>query len=729
MSRILILCLAVLASGSPARASDESDLSRLLPLSLEELINTPVVTASRHPESSRDTPAHIVVITREQIRERRYRNLADLMENLPGVDFMRGTKSSAYNNFSVQGYTGSNKILVMLDGVRVSHPAGGTFPVAENFSLYPAKQVEILYGPAAALYGADAVAGVINIITDGAAKVPGARASLGTGSYGSREATFMAGVRNDDKLALSLGGHWQRSDRAPLNQYYPQDFPKVDASTFAGTVVVPAAAREDYVGDIGSHSLFARLDAGDDLSFGYYRNHFRSLTSTGDKPATALYREDAYWDTTTDTLYGKYRFAPTPRFSGELVLDYSVQEISPNSKYLNIYTAFDNGYEYAYGERLAIEQNLNWALDERHRLLAGLGWQDYYAIEAHSLPSPYNTALDPSAQGLIYRNTTLPITIHDSAFHNVSFYAQLQSQWSEQFSTMAGLRHDQHSAYGSSLNARLGGVWHPLPHHYVKLLYGEAFRAPSPEESLSSFGSFDGSTDAGGNYIGSGFRVPNFNLAPEKARTLSLTWDWRPRPELNVVVNGYHSRIENLIVTQPSTATASIPGAVLVSPESKGNTGEEIHSGLDLMAQYRFQIGKRWSGDLWGSCSWVTGSIDEGNGVEWDLSFVADYKVKLGATFRYLDRISVTPQVLVIGDTGNGRKSASAPDRLITPGYTVTNLHVGWHKLFDGKASVWLDVYNLFDERYYVAHGSGSRTFFNMPQQPRSWMATLEYPF
>ena len=154
-----ILLAGLLAAGTATAASSvESDLDRIMPLSLTDLINLPVVTASRQLETRDQTPSHILVITREQIRERRYRNLADLLEDLPGVDFMRGTKSSAYNNFSVQGHTGPNKLLVMLDGVRIGNPAGGNFPVAENLALYSARQVEVLFGPAAALYGADAVA-------------------------------------------------------------------------------------------------------------------------------------------------------------------------------------------------------------------------------------------------------------------------------------------------------------------------------------------------------------------------------------------------------------------------------------------------------------------------------------------------------------------------------------------------------------------------------------------
>ena len=719
---------AVLAT-EPA-ASIESELERLLPLSLQELINIPVVTASRRQETRDQTPAHIVVVTREQIRERRYKNLADLLEDMPGVDFMRGTKSSQYNQFSVQGYTGPNKLVVMLDGVRIGHPAGGNFPLAENFALYHAKQVEFLYGPAAALYGADAVAGVVNIITDRPADRQESWAEVGAGNFGSGEASFMTGMKTEGGLALNVGGHWQRSDRAPLQDYFPQEFAKVNAKTFAGNVIVPAAQREDYIGDIGSSSLFARLDLGDDLSFGFYRNVFRSLTSTGDPPATARYLDDSRWITQVDTLYGKYRFTLSPQLSGELVVDYSHLEVDPQAKYNNIYNNYIDGYSYVQGERFSIEQSFDWTLNDTHRVQAGLGYQKYYAIETASLPRPYDTAKGVDGQGYTYPNTDIPLAIYDAAFDNFSAYAQLQSTWNERFSTLAGLRLDHHSEYGLSLNPRLGAVWRASAEHLLKLFYGEAFRAPSPEESLSSFGIFDGSRDGNGLYRGTSFRVPNFNLEPEKAKTLSLTWDWRPRQDFNAVANLYHSRIENLVVTQSSTDIYAIPGAVLINPETKGNAGMQDQHGLDLMAQWRFKLGASWSGDLWGSASWVKGKIDEGDGVEWNIPYVASHKYKLGTTFRYLDRVSITPQVLWIGDTTNGRKDRNnPPERLITPGYTLVNLHVGWHKLLDGRATLWLDVYNLFDKRYYAAGGASSRTFYDMPQQPRTWMASLEYRF
>lgn len=724
--------LPLLAFAGPAAAADisEAELMSLVPLSLAELINLPVTTASRHAETRDHTPAHIMVVTRAQIRERRYKNLADLLEDMPGIDFMRGSKSSQYNQFTVQGYTGPNKVLFMLDGVRIGHPAGGNIPVAENLSLHLAKQVEILYGPAAALYGADAVAGVVNIITAPAAEEQGGWISIGGGEFGSREASFIGGVSTHSGLAFSLGGHWQESDRAPLQDFYPDEFAKVDAKTFAGQTVVPAGEREDYIGEIGSKSLFARLDLNASLSLGIYRNVFHSLTSTGDPPATAIYLKDSRWTTTTDTVYGKYRFDLAPDLSGELVLDYSNMEVDPDSKYHNIYNGFTDGYSYVRGRRASIEQNLNWRLSDRHRVQGGIGYQDYYAIETASLPAPYDTDKDTDKQGFLYPNTDLPMRILDSAFTNISAYAQIQSAWDGGFSTMAGLRLDQHSEYGQSINPRLGGAWRVNESNLLKALYGESFRAPSPEESLSSFGTFDGSQNEDGLYVGTGFRVPNFNLEPEEAKTLSLTWDWRPRPSLNLIVNAYHSEIENLVVTQASPDTDAIPGAILIRPETKGNAGTQTQSGVDVIGQWRYRLSHAWSGDLWGSYSWIDGHIDEGDGVEWDLSHVSTHKVKLGTTLRYRDTWSITPKLLWIDEANNGRKDrGNPPDRLTTPGYTLVNLHIGRHKLFDTRSSLWLDVYNLFDKRYYAAGGAGSRTFYDIPQQPRTVMLAFEHRF
>ena len=703
------LALAFCAA-TPLQAAD--DVSPLLPLSLDELIATPVTTASRRAEAREQTPAHIMVITREQMRNRRYKNLADLLEDLPGVDFQRGTRSSQYNNFAFQGHLGNNKLLILLDGVRIDHPAGGKIPIAENFSLYFAKQVEVLYGPAAALYGADAFAGVINIITEKAGDQTAGKIAIGAGSYGSLEGDFLASGKLGESLGITVGAHYQKSDRAPLDDYYPNEFRKVAAGGKS------AEQRENYVGEISSQSQYARLDAGERLSVGFYRNRFRSLTSTGDRPSAAFYLADAFWDTTIDTLSAKYRFDINPSLSSETVVDYSRYEVDPHSRYVNVFTDFkDHGYDYSYGRRMGIEQNLNWQANDAHSVLAGLGYRNYHAIETPDLPSPYDTAKSPGNQGLFYPNTSVPVEINEARYHSWSGYLQWQAQWNSRISTVAGLRHDWYSTYGGSTNPRLGIVLQPSQGNFIKLLYGEAFRAPSPEESYGAFGSYNPDGSRKGTH-----RITNPGLEPEKSKTWSVTWDWRPTRGFNLVTNAYLTRASQIIITR----------TIASNLETKENSGNDRYQGIDIMPQWQVHLGGPWTADLWGSYSYVKGRFRETeSGPELRQVNITAHKVKLGVTLRYQDWLTITPRLQWIGDTSTGAINRVQNDRIKeTDAYTQASLHVGVHKLAGERLSLYFDVYNLFDSRYYAAHTSSSSAVMQaMPQQPRTFMGTVEYRF
>jgi outer membrane receptor protein involved in Fe transport len=745
MPAALVTAMASLALPATVQAQPMTAAS-LLELSLAELINTPIVTASRSAEKRDQTPAHVVVVTREQIRERRYKNLADLLEDMPGVDFQRGTKSSQYNQFTVQGNLGPNRLLVLMDGIRISQPSAGSYPVAENLALYQAKQVEFLYGPAAALYGADAVSGVINIVTEAGNQNDGSWLSVGGGNFSSAEYSFMSGF-NGERVRLSLGGHWQESERARLDRLYKSHFRKVDANTFDGNLVIPANAREKYQGEVSSHSIFARLDVDERLTLGYYRHHYTNLTSTVDPYSTTRYSSKARWITTSDTLYGRYRFHLADHLAAQLQVDYSRMEVDPSSHYNNRYNDYQPGYSYSYGRRIGIEQSFDWTWSKQQQVQFGLGTQRFKAIEGGSMPFKYDTGSSANNQGMFYPNTGLPMRIAHERYHSHHAYLQLLSQWHEQFSTTMGVRFDHHSAYGDTLNPRLGLVWKPAEQHLFKLMYAEAFRAPSSEESLGSYGTFSGTTDASGNYEGSGFRVANPNLEPEKSRTIGLVWEWRPLRNLNLITNLYHSRITDLIVTGERRADnrQAIPGAVLRQASQKINAGNQYQTGLDLSAQWRYRMGRNWSGDLWASAGWIRGRIKEDNTEKMAIPYVAEYRFKAGTTLRYQDHLTLTSKLRWTDRVTNGRtrppadghnlppaacnSTKKAPDRCTTPGHTLLDMHLGWHHVLDSPASLWLDVYNVTDKRYYAAAGSASYTFWDMPQQPRTWVLSMEWQF
>lgn len=715
-----------------AWAGEAEQVLGLLPLSLEELFATKVITASRRAEPREQTPAHILVITSEQIRDRRYKNLADLLEDLPGVDFMRGTKSSLYNNFTFQGQSSSIKLIIMLDGVRIDHPAGGRVPIASNYSLHFAKQVEVLYGPAAALYGADAMAGVINIITEHGAGAPTATVRTGRGSFNASDDSMLASLPFGELISMTVGIDRERTGTPSLDQYYPGAYPKVDAKTFSGKVAVPAAQRESYTGGpVGGESDYLRLDFGKDATFGYYRNGFHNPTSVGDVAKSALYLGDVQYRSQIETMYGKWRFELSPTLSGELVVDQSELKVDPNSRYDNVYTDFQNvGYVYGYARRRGIEQNLTWQVDEKNTIQSGIGLKKYSSIETPDLPQPYNVALGPGNQQLTYPNTNLPIRIFDAHYQNTSAYAQWQAEWNPVFSTTTGVRLDHNSGFGSTANPRLGLVWQNVPGSYLKLLYGQSFRAPSSDEALTAYGTFDG-TKVNGLYVGQGFHAPNYNLQPEKSRELTLTWDWRARQSFNLITNAYVTQVRNVLVTQnEAVSTQFIPGALLSGTSIKANNGVDRYYGIDVVPQWRVALSESWAADLWGSYSFQRGRIRESDGINWDQTYIAGNKLKLGATFRHQDWLTITARLQSTGPVTTGRKlDASTGSRIESPGYAIASLHFGVHKLADRNLSAYFDIYNLFDRRYYAAHGSASTTFVQVPQPPRSLFASLEYKF
>ena len=150
-----------LAQAQGAGATDD-----VYSMDLEQLTQLQVSTPTRTAETLENTAGTVMVFTRADIRERGYRNLGELMQSLPGVYVQGNSSADAFNTVSWRGLAGNNMFIIMQNGVRINTPAGEPLAVSDNFPLYNAQRVEIVYGPGSALYGTDALSGVINIITD-----------------------------------------------------------------------------------------------------------------------------------------------------------------------------------------------------------------------------------------------------------------------------------------------------------------------------------------------------------------------------------------------------------------------------------------------------------------------------------------------------------------------------------------------------------------------------------
>lgn len=184
-----VLALGAGRAGAAPNA-DQSSLVRLANMSLEELMNTEVISVTGRPAARMTTPAALTVLTAEDIRRGGARNVAEALRMVPGM-YVARLNAAAWVVGS-RGLTGSaltaTRYLVLIDGRLVYDPLlSSTFWDTTDVPLADIDRIEVVRGPGATLWGVNAMNGVINIITRNAASTQGSllRASAGSGDDAS----------------------------------------------------------------------------------------------------------------------------------------------------------------------------------------------------------------------------------------------------------------------------------------------------------------------------------------------------------------------------------------------------------------------------------------------------------------------------------------------------------------------------------------------------------------
>lgn len=169
---------------SPALAAASNSIPDYFSLSPEQLLGADIVSASRREEKVAEVPAAVYVITQEDIQRSGMTTIPDLLRMVPGVNVARQNANTWA--ISIRGFNQalSNKILVMVDGRTVYNPLfAGTFWEVQDMPLADIERIEVIRGPGGALWGANAVNGVVNVITKNAAETQGKMVVGGAGNY------------------------------------------------------------------------------------------------------------------------------------------------------------------------------------------------------------------------------------------------------------------------------------------------------------------------------------------------------------------------------------------------------------------------------------------------------------------------------------------------------------------------------------------------------------------
>lgn len=216
---IALLTLATaLAAPLPAISSDKQmpvllAQADLTAYGIEELMEINVTSVSKKSQKIADAAAAIYVITQDDIRRSGVTNIADALKMAPGVQVARIDS----NKWAVtaRGFNGrfANKLLVLMDGRSLYTPYFlGVYWEIQDTVLEDIERIEVIRGPGAALWGSNAVNGVVNIITKSADKTKGLLVSTGGGDYEKEFTTVRYGMALGDKTSLRLyGKHQERN--------------------------------------------------------------------------------------------------------------------------------------------------------------------------------------------------------------------------------------------------------------------------------------------------------------------------------------------------------------------------------------------------------------------------------------------------------------------------------------------------------------------------------------
>lgn len=234
-----------------------------------------VTSVSKKAENIDEVPATIAVITRKEIQERGYKDLVDLLKDLPGFDLSL-FYASQYANVYQRGFRQGNteKTLLLIDGIEENDLWTGWAYLDRQYPLSNIEQVEIIYGPASTMYGPNAFAGVINVITRDAAdaisqgRSVGVSANTGYGTYNTRYVDMnVSGKRRN--VSVSLSARMYYSDEMDLSgqQYFDYDPAVYDNVDYQSLLNIDSAASQYLIGnDLPfEHPYYVLSDDGNSL--------------------------------------------------------------------------------------------------------------------------------------------------------------------------------------------------------------------------------------------------------------------------------------------------------------------------------------------------------------------------------------------------------------------------------------------------------------------------------
>lgn len=631
-----------------------------------------IATGTRQPV--RKAPSAATVISAEDIASMGARTLSEALEAVPGLHISRNTLQNNYMpTYGMRGIlTGTSPhVLMLVNGIpRTSVYLGNPDQTFVELPVENIARIEVIRGPGSAVYGADAFAGTINIITKTAADIDGTTIGLGAGSFKSWGSWVQHGSRvGDFDIAsyLKIGS----TDGSRRN------------------------IRSDLVGNSGPlNTGYDSIDAQIDL--GYDKFRWRAGYTLREDVGTAVGIAGALDPTgrvhseriSSDLAWTDENFARDLSLSLQASYMQLVTEVSTPLVIIpgGIIPGFPDGMIGApdNSERQArLSATSIYSGFADHRIRFGFGHDE---LEIYQTSETKNFTQIPVLTPLPMYSATganLFLTPHKRKLNYL--YAQDEWSFARDWTLTGGVRYDSYSDFGNTTNPRLALVWEARQDLTAKLMYGTAFRAPSFIEQYAT-----------GNPVALG----NPSLMPEKIKTLEAALNWQVRHDLQASLSIFHHEISDIInqsgVTYQNTGKQKGRGGELEVQWDATNT-------LRLTGHYAYQR-----------------NIDQTT--QQDAGYAPHHHLYTRADWRVYSDWRLSGQINHVAD----RKRPAGDSRPQVPDYTSVDLTLrtgpkknGW----DFSAS----VFNLFNADIREPTKAASGIIYDLPMPARTFWLQARY--
>ncbi|PCJ92989.1 MAG: TonB-dependent receptor [Porticoccaceae bacterium] len=659
---VLLIFLCSLANGEDA----EEDFMALY--GGEEFIS--IVTGVEQPLHK--APAVVSVLTKKDIERIGATDIDEILETIPGLHVARDAKG--YNPMYVfRGISATDnpQVLMLINGIPITNLfQGDRNLIWGGMPVQAIKKIEVIRGPGSALYGADAFAGVINIITREADGEESFEAGVRYGTHNTKDYWLTGGGSVGE---LKYFGALESHKTDGFDEKITSDLQSVlDLGFGTSASLAPGSV------NLERKNLDARLELA-----------YKSLKLR----AGAQIRDDLGDGAGTLTLAEDNNFA-SDRFNVDLT--YENKEFTENLA-IKLQTSYLQTSQEVNGNLVlfpmgAIVPGLggpfpdgvigNPEVKERHtrfnfssfytgldRHEIGFG-SGYYHGDLYEVKETKNFGLDPDT-GLPISPGDPIVDVTDTPFvfltegKRENSYVFLQDVWrfANDWELTAGVRYDHYSDFGDTVNPRLALVWSTTRNLTTKLIYGEAFRAPSfAQQRAINNPSVQGNSD----------------LDPEEMKSYELAFDYRPSHKLVFNLNMFYYKWKDIIQFVP----------VGIGAAEAQNNGEQTGHGVEFEVTWQALRDLELSSNF----SWQK---SEDKNLDADAAYSPEKQLYMAANWQPAELWNIHIQANWVMDRN---RAAGVDDfRSDVDDYALVDLTIRRKSLWD-HVDVALIVRNLFDE-------------------------------